>query len=120
MLSNDYYLSIAIGIALTSKCKYKIGCIIIDKRGRILSTGVNKSKTHTLQFQYAKDINEKKIHLHAEIDAINNLKRASKPHAIYVARTSKIGDTRLAKPCSICMKAIIDNKIDNIYWTVNE
>ena len=96
--------------------KQKIGCVITDKRGRVIATGVNKSKTHPVQKHYAKKTgNSKKIHLHAEISALIRIK--GKPHSIYISRIMRNGATGLAKPCPLCQMAIEEAGIENVVYT---
>lgn len=112
-------LKLAIEIVKQSLTKkYNFVAIITDKRNRILSIGKNSyTKTSPLQAHYAKQVNEDdKIYLHAEIDALIRIKEG-KPYNIYIARVDKKGIPALAKPCSICQKAIADAGIKNIYYT---
>lgn len=96
---------------------YKLGCIITDKRGNILSSGINKpSKSHPLQAKWAKKAGEpKRIYLHAELDALIKCKHNS-PHTLYVARVRKNGGNANSTPCNICMTAIIDAGIKEIVY----
>lgn len=97
--------------------KYKIACVITDKRGRIISTGQNSySKSHPRQAYYAKKMgNCKQIFLHSEIDAI--IKSNGKGHAIYIARVNNKGNVLPVQPCPICAYAIKDVKIKKVYTT---
>lgn len=102
------------------RVKYRLVAIITDKKGNMLSTGVNSySKTHPAQAKFAsKSSNPKRVMLHAEIDAINKLKsKTLKPYAIYIARVNKNGEVGLAKPCDCCMAAITAHKIKKIIHT---
>lgn len=97
--------------------KYRLACIITDKRSRIISSGVNSyTKTHPRQAYYAKRYgNRDRIFLHAELDAIIHC--YEKPYAIYIARVNKKGLPCLAKPCKICQMAIKDVGIKKIVYT---
>lgn len=99
--------------------KYRLVAIITDAKDRILTIGVNSyTKSHPRQYYYAcKCGNSKRIFLHAEISAIINLKRNDKPAKIYVARVNKKEEVALAKPCAICMEAIKDVGIKELYYT---
>ncbi len=88
--------------------KQNITAILYDKRGNILSIGKNSYvKTHPLQAKYAKRTGlDKKIFLHAEIDAIVRCKDLSRAYRIVVFRTMANGALGNAKPCPICEAAI--------------
>lgn len=97
--------------------RYNFVAIITDSKNRILSIGINSyNKTHPMQQKYAdKDNQHDKIYLHAEIDALVKCKKV--PFAIYVARVNKSGQVRMAKPCSICERAILESGIKEIRYT---
>lgn len=99
--------------------KHRLVAIITDKRNRILSIGQNSfTKTHPLQAHFAIQVKkEKAIYLHSEIAALVNLPFKSKPNKIFVARVSKQGKSRLAKPCAICQKALTFMNIQEIHYT---
>lgn len=72
-----------------------------------------------LQAKYAKKIGkEEKVYLHAEILAILRAgKRICKAYSIEVCRYDKSGNTKLAKPCPICMEFIKTTPIKKIFYT---
>lgn len=91
--------------------KHTLTAIIYDKRNRILSIGQNSYyKTHPYQARLANSFRDNnlshKIYLHAEIDAIIKCADLDKAHRIFISRTDQYGQTRLAKPCPICSRAI--------------
>lgn len=96
---------------------HKVGCIITDRRGRILSSGMNSYiKTHPKQASYARRMGHPdSIFLHAEIHALVRCKE--KAHTIYVARMKKDGSLGMAKPCLICAFAIKESGIKRIVYT---
>jgi tRNA(Arg) A34 adenosine deaminase TadA len=102
--------------------KYKMCAIIVDKKNNVLSVGFNSyEKSSPLQKKYSEKFgNSHKIYNHAEINAISKIPYGKTPSAIYVARVNNFGEPRLAKPCSVCRKAIDDLKIENIYFTKGE
>lgn len=95
--------------------------IIYDRKGKVLSIGKNSYvKTHPLQAKHASKVGKpENIVLHAEIDAIIRCRNLDKAYRIFVSRINKSGDTRLAKPCAICMSAIGQTKIQKIEWTID-
>ena len=102
--------------------QHKITAVILDKRGRVISMGHNNYlKTHTLQAHYANKVGQPdRIFLHAEMDAIiragDKIKQA---HTIQVYRFNTKGEARLAKPCPVCMSAILETPIKVIQFTAN-
>lgn len=106
----------AIKEAKRSSEHYKIGCVITDKKGRILSHGFNQRKSHPFQAHYANKHNPEKIFLHAEIAALIKV-RDGEPHTIYVGRIMKNGSWGIARPCPICAAAIKDAGIKNVVFT---
>lgn len=97
--------------------KQRIASIITDKRGRILSFGVNSyTHSHPKQAYYAKKVGQmQKIFLHSEIDALVHLKKQG--HTLYVARVDKQGNPKPCKPCEICSLAIKDAGIKEVVTT---
>lgn len=85
-----------------------ITALIYDKRGNILSIGKNSYvKTHPLQAHYAKRVGlDKKVYLHAEINAIIKCRIPEKAYRMVVIRTMANGTLGCAKPCAICTAAI--------------
>lgn len=97
--------------------KQRIYSIIVDKRGRIISSGTNSfTKSHSRQAYYAEKVGQQhKIFLHSEISAIVNCKQQG--YAIYTARVDRKGNPLPCAPCEVCQYALKDAKITNIYYT---
>ena len=93
----------------------RVGCIALDSRGRVISTGINQKKTHPLQYRHAQHHNKEAIYLHAEIAAL--VKCRAQPHTIIVGRITRSGKIGLAKPCPICMGAIHEAGVRVIHYT---
>lgn len=105
-------------LALQSDMHKRMACIIADKRGRPISMGVNKRKTHPTQMHYAKRAKfPSKVFLHAEIAAL--VKCREKGHTLYVGRILKDGSAALARPCPICLEAIKEAGIKEVVYTGN-
>lgn len=88
--------------------KFDIKATIYDKKGRVISTGVNSyMKSHPLQGELAKKVGRPEaIYLHAEIAALIKLKDWAKAHRIKVERYDVNGNPVIAKPCEICQSAL--------------
>lgn len=100
--------------------EYRVAAIITDRRGKLISLGVNSfKKSHPRQAYYANKVGKQhKIYLHAELDAIIKLNsKKQKAHTIYIARTDKQGNPCCSKPCEICQMAIKDVGIKRILYT---
>ncbi len=107
-----------------SSRKFFVFAKITDKKGRLLSFSNNSYiKTHPLQSKYAKrQKRPNKEFLHAEIGAIIKLKPQDRERAyrITVYRFDLQGKPKLAKPCPICLAAIKDAGIKEIYYTKDD
>jgi deoxycytidylate deaminase len=107
-------------ITLASKLNHKkerVASIICDKKGRIISKGVNSfSKSHPTQAYYAEKVGMvHRIFLHSEISALVNCKEQG--HTIFVARVNRKGEPLPSSPCPICKMAILDAGIKEIITT---
>lgn len=97
----------------------RLTATIYDKRGRVLSTGVNSYvKTHPRQKMHADKAGlHHKEFLHAEISSLVKL-RHGVPHKIRVERYGKSGQPLLAEPCPICKLAIKAAGIKFVEFTI--
>ena len=116
-------LAIKIAAALpVVKGRQRICAVACDKRGRVLSIGVNSySKTNPTMKHYAiKAGNPEAQYIHAEVAALVSLSYndRQKAHKIYIARALKTGETGLAAPCASCAMAIADTNIKSIEYTL--
>ena len=106
--------------------KYVVGSFAYDKRGLLISRGLNSfTKTHPFQKKMAdiagRDVSserqhEYRIYLHAEISA---LVRAKKPvETLIVARIRHSDHSlALARPCPVCIEAIKQAGVKKVYFT---
>jgi deoxycytidylate deaminase len=90
------------------KKRFSVTAIIYDKRGRVLSVGVNSYvKTHPMMAEYARRAGEPhKVYLHAEVAAITRCTHIERAHKIVVLRYTEDGSPANARPCKICQAAI--------------
>ena len=100
----------------------RICAVVCDKRGRVLSVGVNSYiKTSPTMKHYAiKAGNPEAQYLHAEVAALLalNYTDKNKVYKVSVARVLKNGETGLAMPCPICQLALKDFGIKEVSYTV--
>lgn len=88
------FLEMAKGVALTSKCKFQHGAIVV-KHGHVLgaSPNVQKNDPKYVEFEHSQ--------VHAEIRAMQKAGWPTKA-TVYVARVNGNGESRLSKPCANC------------------
>ena len=99
-----------------------IGCVFV-KHGKVISSGVNSTKTHPLQkkyniYRFTEDTTKHSIH--AEISAyINALKFTNdfSDVTVYVYRETKNGNIAMARPCNSCMHLLKDIGVRTIKYT---
>lgn len=120
MSIGEYLMTVATAVAQRSKCRRKVGCVLADKKGRILSTGYNGYPSGMKNCNESTCTNPPGVSgtchaLHAEINAILWVRN---PEDIYY-----IAVTRL--PCINCAMALLNTsgKVliyneDNSYPTV--
>lgn len=116
-------LAIKISSALpVIRGQQRIAAIVTDKRGRVLSIGVNSyTKTNPTMKHYAiRAGNPEAQFLHAEVAALVglNYNDRQKAYKISIARTLKNNQTGLAAPCSICQLALKDAGIKVVEYTM--
>lgn len=88
--------------------KYDLTARCYDRKGNLLSEGVNSyKKTHPLQAYFAEKVGmPDKVFLHAEIAAILKAGKR-KIHRLEVERISqKTGRPLNSRPCPVCQEAI--------------
>ena len=82
---------------------------IIVKSGRVLSSGVNRIKTHPDAVIEAEDGEIICKSVHAEMDAILKVKNKEqlKGATIYVARKGRLDQVGMSLPCSMCQRNLV-------------
>lgn len=93
--------------------KHQLGSVIVSKKGRILSLGINKYKTHPKSPHSYK-------YLHAEVSALINLDDNInlKDAVCYVFRETKDGLPAMSRCCDSCLKALKDAGIKTIHYSI--
>jgi pyrimidine deaminase RibD-like protein len=104
------YLQKALEVAQTSKCRYKHGCIVVSKKGKIVAVATNKKvgdpKTHW-----------RRSHIHAEFAAIVAAGSNARGAYVYVARVNAHGHPASSKPCKKCQGLIERVGVANVVFT---
>lgn len=99
----EYLITVAKAVAQRSKCRRKVGCVLADKQGRILSTGYNgypagmKNCNNSTCTNPAGGVGTCQA-LHAEINA---LIYARNPEDIYYVAVTRL-------PCINCAMALLN------------
>lgn len=119
-------LDLAAMLSQNSEKRQKMGAVIA-KKNKVISWGVNSSKTHPTQnfynqkFRFVDKLGEPGTDvssIHAEMDALNRCKdKDLKGHTLYVYRQDKNGKLRISRPCKACYQAIVDRGIKKIVYT---
>ena len=119
--------TIAQGIDPVRNSRISAGIVF---KGKLVSVGFCKFKSHPLQAKFGKT--DESIFLHAEVDAIINALRNNfdvdnfRKSVLIVVRQkrpnwkSKKWIDGLAKPCCGCQKAIMHYDIGDVIWTEND
>jgi len=97
-------------IARTSEDPYrKVGAVVLNKDGRVLSTGYNgltQGKNVLKNFWLNRD-KRRQYMIHAEVNALSCVTRYDNPYLIYVTLL----------PCSYCANLIASYNIKEVYYT---
>lgn len=118
MSREERFLNRAAGVALTSKHRWKLGAVI-TKGSKVASFSCNT-------FRNSPDIDPDNSTYHAEENALRHLcyltgktyeQGLFRGYTIYVARVNKLGETRLARPCGRCWKALVNHGIRDVWYT---
>lgn len=105
---HDRFLTLAMGVALTSKCRFKHGAIVV-RHSKILGASPNVYKNNPRHSPI------ESCSVHAEIRA---MQKAGWPNkvSLYVARVNNQGESRLSQPCANC-QTVLDGYKVKVYWT---
>lgn len=106
----------------------KLAACVVHK-GRIVSFGLNRMKSHPFQLQYGK--NRHSWFLHAEIDAIYRATKRLSTHelsksTLYVARVKfenvlpRRMTPGLARPCVGCARCIVNFDLKRVVYTTDQ
>lgn len=107
MPKHQYYIGVAKAIALGSKCKKKkVGAVIVDQLGRIVSTGYNGSPINsTCECEDREDVTFVTT-LHAELNAILFTSKDIQGCSLYCTLS----------PCLHCAACIVQKGITKVYY----
>lgn len=100
----------------------KVAAAVVH-RGRIVSVGVNREKTHPVQAKFGGW-----GHTHAEVDAVLRAERQGidvSGMEVYVLRIKKDGPRGPwvrgnARPCPACSRFLADRSVARAHWTCDD
>ena len=109
MISNKdiQHYNAAYRLSTKSLCRYKFGSVIV--KGKNISVGINKIKTHPIHKRYGDFI----LSIHAEVAAILKAHFDVSGSTMYIARDSINPQSR---PCKVCMGIILESGIRRIVY----
>ena len=104
----------------SDKKKYTVFCAALNAEGDVVSIGTNSyTKTHPLQKRLAQKCgNVNREYLHAEIAAL--VKSKGQVHSLVVVRMTRMGVMRMARPCPICLLAMKEAGVREMYYSDND
>lgn len=109
---------------MAQRKRYQITATCYDKRGRVISTGINeydKSNTWQKELSLACGLSEERIYVHSEVAALIEARNLRKePHTMKVERFDYAGNPKLAFPCITCQLAIKLSGIKRVIFTTDE
>lgn len=103
------YLEQAIEVAKTSKCKYKHGCVVVNK-GKVLAVATNRKVADP-------ETHWRRSHIHAEMAAVIAAGTQAAGASVYVARVSADGSPANSKPCKKCERLLNRYGVMQVIWT---
>lgn len=113
-------LNRTVNYANRSQCPQRHAAMVL-KGGRVLSIGNNKYHNDPKMYpveMFDDDMNS--ISVHAEIDAMRNMKpKMLRGATIYVARITPGGNIGNSRPCPRCEKALNDAGVRKVIYTDN-
>ena len=98
----DEILEIAIKTADKSPCRFKVACVLVDNRGRVVATGFNRYSHNGKKMG--------KNTVHAEVEAISKVRKPSNNLTAFIYRKNG-RDIDPCESCSIVLKAYGINKV---------
>lgn len=127
LLNRDMrFFNAAKSAALESDFKIKVGAIAVYG-GKIVASCYSQNKTHPLQRKYNqyRDFKQEGLvfdKLHAEIGLLAQIKKLDidmRNVSVYVYRICRCREHGMARPCSGCMKALLDAGIVHVYYSTD-
>jgi len=106
MIPNEY-IEHADKIASKSPCNFKVSCLLIDKKGKIVASGYNHHSNIRVMGQPT---------VHAEFDALKKVRKPSTNLVAFIYRKNG----RIITPCQSCYKILKAYGIMDVFYTAGE
>lgn len=105
---DDYFMAIAFVVSTRSlDPRTRHGCVIVDRKRRILSVGYNSPPRGCIDENIPMDLDEKMYYMvHAEANAVFNCNQDMDGGTAYVT----------GYPCNVCLQALIQKGIKKIVY----
>lgn len=101
-------IEVAIKTASKSDCRFKVACVLVDTRGRIVATGFNHHSYNGAKMG--------RPTVHAEVDALNKVRKPSTNLIAFIYRKN----ARKINPCVSCAKLLKSYGIKTVFCTNDE
>ena len=98
-------LTACIRAAKKSPCKYKVSCVLVDNRGRIVATGFNFTSTNSKRYGT--------FSIHAEMQALSKVRKPSTNLTAFIYRKNG----RMITPCHSCAVILKAYGITTVWHT---
>ncbi len=110
----DHIFKVAKEAAERSQCRYNVSCVLVDKRGDVVSIGINHWSSNRPKMG--------RRTVHAELDAIRGIKKMKESNLYaFIYRCGAGGATRNINCCDACKSLLRAYGIEKIfYMTENE
>lgn len=100
----------------TSGGKFRLGAVLVNPKGHIVSKGSNSYKTHPL----LRNLTEWP-YLCAETACLIRYGLDNcEGFTLYVCRCGRDGSLRMAKPCEVCQWFISEAKIKEVFYSIDD
>lgn len=118
MSRHDSFINRAVGVALTSTCRWRHGSVIA-KGSRLVAYAPNTHRNDP-------NLDHANSSWHAEEAALRALYRATgttygmgnfKGYTLYVARVNTKNEPGLSRPCESCWRLLVLSGITDVYYT---
>ncbi len=97
---------------------HRHGAVLL-RGGAVVNTSCNKSSHCTFALRFTEK--PARATRHAEVGGILGLGREiTNGASVFVTRTSKLGETRMSRPCPMCAAMLRFVGVKRIYYTLDE
>lgn len=97
------------------RCKH--AAFLVEK-GKVISIGVNKEKSHPIQKQFSRFPNM--TYLHAEIDCLKSIENFDiNKTTLYILRLDNNGNYAMSAPCIGCQRFLQQMQVKRIVYSIN-